>query len=139
MFLVPLFWVRRKLNKRKWCHKLTKFLYKMMIFAIYIRLILQSYIMILFSWVSQIVDLYHSNLMEKISLLWSIIILILLMMVLFIILCQIWRLRRNQFLRRSKCDEFFNGLKENTRSRFYSVILLLQRIFSCILLMVFTE
>ena len=106
-----------------------------MTFSIYIRFLLQAYIMILLSSLSQIVDFKHSGFVEIISLIIAIIIFNLVIVYFWFWLTQVFKVKR--LYNASYFDEFFNGLKDNLKSRLYPAIFILQRIMSSIILIVF--
>ena len=57
IWLLPCFVYWRKSSKVNWWTKLFNFIYKVMTFAIYVRLILQAYLLLLLSSISSIINL----------------------------------------------------------------------------------
>ena len=125
----------RKSVKSKCWVKLNNFVFKFMTFSIYIRLLLQAYIMILLSSLSQIVDFEHSGFVEIISQIIAIIIFNLAIVYFWFWLAQVFKVKR--LYQPSYSDEFFNGLKDNLKSRLYPAIFMLQRIMSSVILIAF--
>ena len=135
LVFIPINLKWRKSVKSKYWIKLNNFLFKFMTFSIYIRLLLQAYIMILLSSLSQIVDFEHSGFVEIISLIIAIIIFNLAIVYLWFWLTQVFKVKR--LYQPNYYDEFFNGLKDNLKSRLYPAIFMLQRIMSSVILIVF--
>ena len=110
-----------------------------MTFSIYIRTIMESYLFILLSWISDISYQKLSNNVEIVSFCFSVLLLVLLSAFLFIWTWKIWKIRKNNVPKEIYFSEFFEGLKQNKKSKWYSIIFMLQRVLSCILLIVFAN
>ena len=121
---------------KKWGDKLFYFL----TFAIYVRLILQSYLIIVLSAISEIAAFVVSDSIKITSFIisWA----LLAGIILFFIIWwyQIWKAHPDITLSNQiYFIEFFNGLKNTTQSRLFPAVYMLQRILSVVLLLAFVK
>ena len=126
-------------KESKW-RKIGERIFRLFTYSIYIRIILQSFIPILLSWISEIYELKVCQNNQLISFLISVFTLILTLV--FFVKC-ILHIRKPysdletywQFY----LDEFFSGLKNKTSSRLLPAVFMGQRILSWFLLILFVD
>ena len=121
----------KKIDKNKCWRKFTDKLYALMAFAIYVRLIIQSFLLILFSSFSEAYELKVDTTAQIIS--FSINIIFLIFISLFMMWC-IWQVKKAHPvinpLKQFYFTEFFIELKHTSLSRLNPIVFLGQRIIS---------
>ena len=137
-------WIIRSLLSRargntNWCIKVTIWtidtIYKILTFSFYIRNALEMSQFILISSTNEIYNFNITNHMRLISFIYAILVIgayIFLFVLVQYLVFSSYRLNENQH---NKLGEFFSGLKEDKKSRFYVTLLLLRR-FTFILLVI---
>ena len=120
-------------GKRKW-RNIKEKLFKFFTFSIYIRIFLQSFIIILLSWLNEIYELKLNNSVKLVSFSMNIIILFAILFIFELWIKQI--IKAHPILDENKqyyFTEFFSGLKNKTSSRMLPLVYMGQRILSCFL------
>ena len=105
-------------------------MYRFFTFSIYIRIIIQSYLVILLSSISEIVAFIVSDTIKITSFVISIIMII--GIIAYFIICwyQIWKAHPDITLTdQIYFTEFFSGLKNKTYARLFPAVYMLQRVF----------
>ena len=140
ILLIPVISKWRNCKKESKYNKFGNKLYYFLTFALYVRLILQSYLIIALSAISEIAVFDVSNSIKITSFIISWI--FLLGIITFSLICwyQIWKAHPDITLSNQiYFIEFFNGLKNTTYSRLFPAIYMLQRILCAAFLFSFSK
>ena len=100
---------------------------KILTFSTYIRIILESFQIMLISSISEIFNLNTSSSSKSYSLISAFLIFAFCWLIIWLILVLIWKMKNSEESRFTKYEELFSGLKENTSSRQFRVLHLLRR------------
>ena len=120
-------------DRNRVCKGIYNTMFSIYSFSIYIRLIIEAYLMILLSWFSEIYELDTSNTINIVSFYTNIVILIIVISLLIIWIWQIFKAHPTHNPRKQTYFvEFFGGLRDTTYSRIISAVFLVQRILSWI-------
>ena len=130
-----IYWCWWKLkNKNKWRRTGEK-LFNIFTFSIYIRIILQYYIIMLLSWFNEIHELKVNNSAKLTSFSLNIIIFIIILSIFGLWIMQVKKAHPKLKIRKQfYFIEFFNGLKNKTCSRMFPIVYMGQRILSWFLI-----
>ena len=130
----------KKIDKNKCSRKFADKLYALMAFAIYVRLIIQSFLLIVFSSFSETYELKVDTTAQIIS--FSINIIFIIFISVFMVWC-IWQVKKAHPvinpLKQFYLTEFFSELKHTSLSRLNPIVFLGQRIISWALVIFFAD
>ena len=120
-------------NRNRVCIWIYNTMFSIYSFSIYIRLIIEAYLMMLLSCFSEIYELNNSNKITMASFYINIVILVIVTAVLVIWIWQISKAHPTYNpIKQKYFVEFFGGLRNTTYSRIISAVFLVQRILSWI-------
>ena len=130
-------WVKSKVNRVKICKKIFEWIYQLLTFSIYIRLLWEANQFILLSSLSEIKSWKGSSTKNIVSL-WIAFICIFSCIGLIVLAFVNWIQKRNIETTESYSPfkEFFSGLKDKSFPRLYLTILLLRRLIFVVLLVI---
>ena len=127
-------------SKKGFCHKLVNIIWKMMTFAIYIRLVLENLQFMLLCSFSEAYEFDLSSNSKKMSIFIAYIFIIS-CFVFYILIIRQYQVTKIKLKRKVNwyAEEMFAGLKETNQARSYTIFLITRRLYLCIMLICFQD
>ena len=143
-FMVLFCWrLLSKVDPTRWIAKITTKLYEGMTFGVYVRTILENYLLLLIASLSELYLLKFNTDDHRISKIFAVCVLLYCNMVIMFIIFQIFATKvialEESPNKRRVCIHWFSGLKESRISRIYSLLFWLRRQLFCVLILLFKD